>query len=637
MNEKDKIIAGAIVFILLLSTVIFAIQKSSDNDDDEGNILEEDHILDASMDYMLSPKVVVTASSLHTDLNDGVTNNDPFLLDIRGFEDYAAGHVPGSINIPFLSVFANESLEKLPVDEQIVVICYTGHTASQATALLNAAGFDAIALKWGFEGWSNDGKAFDPDSDAHEYEVVTGADPGVFTAGGTRCDDDDDDANDDDDPNPDPDPADDDDGNDVDGNLSGDVIDASHTYLQAGKPAATKANVLRDNLNDGDGTNDPFILDIRKAVDYEAGHIGGSVNIPFASVFTEENLSKLPKDTQIVVVCYTGHTASQITALLNINGFDAIALKWGFESWGDGGKAFDPDTRPDYAVEVWYDVRAEADTFMAEGNAPAMSAANLRANMDDGNATNNPFILDIRSGADYETTHIPTSVNVGFRSVFTTENLSKLPTDTQIVVVCYTGHTASQITALLGVSGYDAIALKWGWSGWNANDTKVYNHTTITAHPEEAGASPAVTGDAEAIYETSITEAANDYLGMGKSPAMSGDAVNDTLGGMDEPFILDIRGSADYEAGHVPGAVNIPFRSVFTEENFSKLPSDAQIMVVCYSGHTASQTTALLNLAGLDAIALKWGYAGWIPKETYPGAIADDNPMVSGTEPGDWP
>jgi len=48
---------------------------------------------------------------------------------------------------------------------------------------------------------------------------------------------------------------------------------------------------------------------------------------------SEENLAKLPKDRQIVVYCYTGHTASQITALLNILGYDAVNLKFGMTSW----------------------------------------------------------------------------------------------------------------------------------------------------------------------------------------------------------------------------------------------------------------------------------------------------------------
>ena len=63
------------------------------------------------------------------------------------------------------------------------------------------------------------------------------------------------------------------------------------------------------------------------------GHIPGAINIPWREVAKQENLAKLPKDRQIVVYCYTGHTASQITALLNILGYDTINLKFGMTSW----------------------------------------------------------------------------------------------------------------------------------------------------------------------------------------------------------------------------------------------------------------------------------------------------------------
>ena len=130
MNEKDKIVAGAVVVILLLSTIVFALQSDSDDDDDE-NGLETDVVLDAAMTYMESPKVVVTAESLYTDLNDGVTNNDPFILDIRGTNDYESGHIPGAYNIPYRDVFCENHIGDVPTDESIVVVCYINNIYKQ--------------------------------------------------------------------------------------------------------------------------------------------------------------------------------------------------------------------------------------------------------------------------------------------------------------------------------------------------------------------------------------------------------------------------------------------------------------------------------------------------------------------------
>lgn len=72
-----------------------------------------------------------------------------------------------------------------------------------------------------------------------------------------------------------------------------------------------------------------FLLDIRKSEDYVKGHIENTTNIYWLDLLENENLSKLPKDQTILVICYLGHTASQIMTLLNLIGFKAKALKFG--------------------------------------------------------------------------------------------------------------------------------------------------------------------------------------------------------------------------------------------------------------------------------------------------------------------
>jgi rhodanese-related sulfurtransferase len=72
-----------------------------------------------------------------------------------------------------------------------------------------------------------------------------------------------------------------------------------------------------------------FILDIRKPDDYKKGHIKGAVNIFWLDLMKPDNIKRLPKDKQIIVVCYVGHTASQILVLLKLLGYNAKALKFG--------------------------------------------------------------------------------------------------------------------------------------------------------------------------------------------------------------------------------------------------------------------------------------------------------------------
>ena len=72
-----------------------------------------------------------------------------------------------------------------------------------------------------------------------------------------------------------------------------------------------------------------FILDVRKPDDYKREHIQGSINIFWLDLMKPENLAKLPTNREIVVVCYVGHTSSQVLVLLKLLGYKAKALKFG--------------------------------------------------------------------------------------------------------------------------------------------------------------------------------------------------------------------------------------------------------------------------------------------------------------------
>jgi len=76
-------------------------------------------------------------------------------------------------------------------------------------------------------------------------------------------------------------------------------------------------------------------------------------------------------------------------------------------------------------------------------------------------------------------------------------------------------------------------------------------------------------------------------------------------------FTLDVRAAADYAAGHIPGAVNVPYAQVFTKDGLARLPQDRPIAVVCYTGQSAGIVTALLTALGYDAVDMSFGMAAW--------------------------
>jgi rhodanese-related sulfurtransferase len=126
----------------------------------------------------------IKAVDLNALITDGDSNNDPIIISVRKAEDYAKGHIPGAVNIAFTGIAKKENLQKLDLDRQIVVYCYTGRTGSQATAILNVLGYDAKNLLWGMSGWTTDpvvaAKRFDPDT-SPDYPFAIGAGEAVPT------------------------------------------------------------------------------------------------------------------------------------------------------------------------------------------------------------------------------------------------------------------------------------------------------------------------------------------------------------------------------------------------------------------------------------------------------------------------
>jgi len=68
----------------------------------------------------------------------------PLILDVRSPAEFAAGHVPGAVNVPFDQV-AERVAELAPGRERgIVVYCERGGRADQAAEALRAAGFEDV-------------------------------------------------------------------------------------------------------------------------------------------------------------------------------------------------------------------------------------------------------------------------------------------------------------------------------------------------------------------------------------------------------------------------------------------------------------------------------------------------------------
>ena len=304
--KKLAILNLVLVLSLMLGTAAFA----------------QDDIRADAEGYFSGGTKNISADALYDNLNDGDESNDPYIISVRSQEHYDLGHIPGAVLMDAKTLFTEANLATLPTDKEIVVYCYTGQTASQVVSALNALGYDAYNLSFGFGAWNMDPNAgskwFDETVSGQDYPTTT--EPTVTTMIA----------------HPPATP------------LAGTTQAAAEAYFSGGTKNISAAD-LYDNLNDGDTSNDPTIISVRSQADYEnAGHIQGAIWLDVKAMFGQDGLVGVDPDRPVVVYCYTGQTSSQVTSVLNMLGYEASSLLFGMQGWTMNDdvrvKSFNPDT-----------------------------------------------------------------------------------------------------------------------------------------------------------------------------------------------------------------------------------------------------------------------------------------------------
>jgi len=312
-----KKLSWLLIVLLALGLTVGCSDDDDDDDDTTGPTTTdffEAMVTDGSAYYGGGTKNI-TGASLFTDLTDGV---ELFIIDYRSAAHFAdAGHIDLSAITTANATLVNwaiadlmDNMDQIPATAKVVNVCYSGQTASQATAALRMLGYDAWNLKWGMCGWTSDetvnlgkwanlpvgGQTLSMDA----TELTTEYDyPEVDLE---------------------------------EDNVADAFVAQMDAYLTEGTKNMS-STALFENLNDGDTSNDPFIVNYWPPLYYNAGHIEGAVmfdsSVPSFKSLDLDALKYLPTDREIVIYCWTGQTSSQIVVYLNALGYDAYSLLYG--------------------------------------------------------------------------------------------------------------------------------------------------------------------------------------------------------------------------------------------------------------------------------------------------------------------
>ncbi|WP_280181589.1 metalloregulator ArsR/SmtB family transcription factor [Nocardia farcinica] len=112
-----------------------------------------------------------------------------------------------------------------------------------------------------------------------------------------------------------------------------------------------------------------------------------------------------------------------------------------------------------------------------------------------------------------------------------------------------------------------------------------------------------------AAHQPAVSPARESYLGDAGAELSSAELL--ARGTEGRVVVLDVRPEAEYSAGHIPGAINIPIDQL--SDRIAELPADTEIVVYCRGEYCvfAYDAVRLLTERGRRAVRLRDGMLEW--------------------------
>jgi glyoxylase-like metal-dependent hydrolase (beta-lactamase superfamily II)/rhodanese-related sulfurtransferase len=179
-------------------------------------------------------------------------------------------------------------------------------------------------------------------------------------------------------------------------------------------------------------------------------------------------------------------------------------------------------------------------------------------------------LLDVREPDDYARRHLRGSVNVGLGGRFASWCGTVLRPDQPLVLVAEPGREREAAVRLARV-GFDRVAgyLEGGPAAFAAAPAELAGH-----------------------------------------PRISAAELRSQLAGPSPPRVVDVRLPAEWEAGHIPGSLNVPLQGL--DAGLERLSLDEPLVIQCQSGYRSSIAASLLERHGFSRLQdLQGGWVAW--------------------------
>ncbi|MBI5930484.1 MAG: rhodanese-like domain-containing protein [Chloroflexi bacterium] len=232
---------------------------------------------------------VVTVDELAAELADAT---ELTVVDVRTPDEYAEGHIEGAINIQLTELTQNLAL--LPnLDENIVVVCGSGHRSALAMTALTLLGYTNVrSLGSGMGAWT---KAEQPVTDV-PFEVEASTAPTFLPV----------------------------------------VFDKVNAFITS--IPASYYTVKPVDLGVEMMSNPPVLIDVRSDSEWAEGYIEGAIHIQLRDFMA--NISQLPQDKTAPIVLYDNptHRSSMALVFLKMMGYENVrVMGGGINGWTAAG------------------------------------------------------------------------------------------------------------------------------------------------------------------------------------------------------------------------------------------------------------------------------------------------------------
>ncbi|OZB19872.1 MAG: sulfurtransferase [Rhodobacterales bacterium 34-62-10] len=116
-------------------------------------LVAQDAAIEAMQEYMMFSDY--EAGIIVPQQLDQTVFETALFVDTRDAEQFAAGTIPGAVNIEWREVL--DRIDEIPSDRMTILFCNTGSLSAQAAFALRVAGrTNVVVMQSGFTGWQQD-------------------------------------------------------------------------------------------------------------------------------------------------------------------------------------------------------------------------------------------------------------------------------------------------------------------------------------------------------------------------------------------------------------------------------------------------------------------------------------------------